>query len=64
MEFFRILFLVAYFGTPLFIVYSWIRLARLRTRKAVPFRQAAQAFQILDETSEQALQVVLDFSEG
>lgn len=35
MEFFRILFLVAYFGTPLFIVYSWIRLARLRTRKAV-----------------------------
>lgn len=29
----------------------------------VPFRQAARAFQILDETPEQALQIVLDFSE-
>lgn len=29
----------------------------------IPFRQAAQGFQILDETPEQALQVVLDFSE-
>jgi threonine dehydrogenase-like Zn-dependent dehydrogenase len=28
----------------------------------IPFRQAARAFQILDETPEQALQVVLDFS--
>jgi 2-desacetyl-2-hydroxyethyl bacteriochlorophyllide A dehydrogenase len=28
----------------------------------VPFKQAAQAFQILDETPDQALQVVLDFS--
>lgn len=30
----------------------------------LPFTQAAQAFQILDETPEQALQVVLDFSKG
>jgi threonine dehydrogenase-like Zn-dependent dehydrogenase len=29
----------------------------------IPFRQAAQGFQILDETPEQALQVVLDFSQ-
>jgi 2-desacetyl-2-hydroxyethyl bacteriochlorophyllide A dehydrogenase len=29
----------------------------------IPFKQAAQGFQILDETPEQALQVVLDFSE-
>ena len=29
----------------------------------IPFRQAAQGFQILDETPDQALQVVLDFSE-
>ncbi len=29
----------------------------------LPFREAAQAFQILDETPDQALQVVLDFSE-
>jgi threonine dehydrogenase-like Zn-dependent dehydrogenase len=29
----------------------------------IPFKQAAQAFQILDETPEQALQVVLDFTE-
>jgi threonine dehydrogenase-like Zn-dependent dehydrogenase len=28
----------------------------------IPFKQAAEAFQILDETPEQALQVVLDFS--
>jgi hypothetical protein len=35
MEFIQILFFAAYFGTPLFIVYSWIRLARLRPRKAV-----------------------------
>ncbi len=28
----------------------------------IPFRQAAQAFQILDETPDQALQIVLDFS--
>ena len=28
----------------------------------IPFKQAAQAFQILDETPEQALQIVLDFS--
>jgi threonine dehydrogenase-like Zn-dependent dehydrogenase len=30
----------------------------------IPFKEAARAFQILDETPEQALQVVLDFSEG
>jgi len=30
----------------------------------IPFRQAAQAFQILDETPDQALQVVLDFSQA
>ena len=29
----------------------------------IPFKQAAQGFQILDETPEQALQVVLDFSQ-
>jgi threonine dehydrogenase-like Zn-dependent dehydrogenase len=29
----------------------------------IPFKQAAQGFRILDETPEQALQVVLDFSE-
>jgi 2-desacetyl-2-hydroxyethyl bacteriochlorophyllide A dehydrogenase len=29
----------------------------------IPFEQAAQGFQILDETPDQALQVVLDFSE-
>ncbi|MDQ2692826.1 MAG: zinc-binding dehydrogenase [Chloroflexota bacterium] len=29
----------------------------------LPFREAAQAFQILDETPDQALQVVLDFSQ-
>ena len=29
----------------------------------LPFRQAAQGFQILDETPDQALQVVLDFSQ-
>lgn len=29
----------------------------------IPFKQAAQGFQILDETPDQALQVVLDFSE-
>ena len=29
----------------------------------IPFKRAAEAFQILDETPEQALQVVLDFSE-
>ena len=29
----------------------------------IPFRQAAQGFQILDETPDQALQVVLDFSQ-
>jgi threonine dehydrogenase-like Zn-dependent dehydrogenase len=29
----------------------------------IPFREAAQGFRILDETPEQALQVVLDFSE-
>lgn len=29
----------------------------------IPFRQAAQAFQILDETPDQALQIVLDFSQ-
>jgi 2-desacetyl-2-hydroxyethyl bacteriochlorophyllide A dehydrogenase len=29
----------------------------------IPFKQAAQAFQLLDETPDQALQVVLDFSE-
>jgi threonine dehydrogenase-like Zn-dependent dehydrogenase len=29
----------------------------------IPFEQAAQGFQILDETPEQALQVVLDFSQ-
>ena len=29
----------------------------------IPFKQAVQGFQILDETPEQALQVVLDFSE-
>lgn len=29
----------------------------------IPFKQAAQGFQILDKTPEQALQVVLDFSE-
>lgn len=29
----------------------------------IPFKQAAQGFQILDETPEQALQVVLDFAE-
>ena len=29
----------------------------------IPFKQAAQAFQILDETPDQALQVVLDFSQ-
>ena len=29
----------------------------------IPFKEAARAFQILDETPEQALQVVLDFSE-
>ena len=28
----------------------------------IPFREAAQAFQILDETPDQALQIVLDFS--
>ena len=30
----------------------------------LPFKQAAQAFQILDETPDQALQIVLDFSES
>jgi threonine dehydrogenase-like Zn-dependent dehydrogenase len=30
----------------------------------LPFTQAAQAFQILDETPEQALQIVLDFSQS
>ena len=29
----------------------------------IPFKHAAQGFQILDETPDQALQVVLDFSE-
>jgi threonine dehydrogenase-like Zn-dependent dehydrogenase len=29
----------------------------------IPFKQAAQGFQLLDETPEQALQVVLDFSQ-
>ncbi len=29
----------------------------------IPFKQAAEAFQILDETPDQALQVVLDFSQ-
>ena len=29
----------------------------------IPFRQAAQGFQLLDETPDQALQVVLDFSQ-
>lgn len=29
----------------------------------IPFRQAARAFQILDETPEQALQIVLDFTQ-
>ena len=29
----------------------------------IPFKQAAQGFQILDETPDQALQIVLDFSE-
>jgi 2-desacetyl-2-hydroxyethyl bacteriochlorophyllide A dehydrogenase len=29
----------------------------------IPFKQAAQAFRILDETPEQALQIVLDFSQ-
>ena len=29
----------------------------------IPFREAAQAFQILDETPDEALQVVLDFSQ-
>ena len=29
----------------------------------IPFKQAAEAFQILDETPDQALQVVLDFSD-
>jgi 2-desacetyl-2-hydroxyethyl bacteriochlorophyllide A dehydrogenase len=29
----------------------------------IPFRNAAQAFQILDETPDQALQIVLDFSQ-
>lgn len=29
----------------------------------IPFKQAAQAFQILDETPDQALQIVLDFSQ-
>lgn len=29
----------------------------------IPFKQAAQGFQILDETPEQALQIVLDFSQ-
>jgi len=29
----------------------------------IPFKQAAQAFRILDETPDQALQIVLDFSE-
>src|SRR5829696_5490483 len=30
----------------------------------IPFNQAAQAFQILDETPDQALQIVLDFSQS
>ena len=30
----------------------------------IPFKQAAQGFQILDETPEEALQVVLDFSQS
>src|SRR5215208_7611855 len=30
----------------------------------IPFKQAAQGFQILDETPDQALQIVLDFSEA
>jgi threonine dehydrogenase-like Zn-dependent dehydrogenase len=30
----------------------------------IPFKQAAEGFQILDETPEQALQVVLDFSQS
>jgi hypothetical protein len=34
MEFIQILFLVVYLGTPFFIVYWWIRLARLSPRKA------------------------------
>jgi threonine dehydrogenase-like Zn-dependent dehydrogenase len=29
----------------------------------IPFKQAARGFQILDETPDQALQIVLDFSE-
>jgi hypothetical protein len=33
-EFIQILVLVAYFGTPLFIVYSWVRLAK-SPRRAV-----------------------------
>ena len=32
-------------------------------RHVIPFKHAAQGFQILDETPDQALQVVLDFSE-
>jgi threonine dehydrogenase-like Zn-dependent dehydrogenase len=30
----------------------------------IPFQQAAQAFRLLDETPDEALQIVLDFSEG
>ena len=30
----------------------------------IPFKQAARAFHILDETPEEALQIVLDFSQG
>jgi hypothetical protein len=33
MEFIQILFLVVYLGTPFFIVYWWIRLAKLSPRK-------------------------------
>jgi hypothetical protein len=29
----------------------------------IPFKQAAQGFQILDETPDQALQIVLEFSQ-
>jgi threonine dehydrogenase-like Zn-dependent dehydrogenase len=29
----------------------------------IPFKQAAQGYQILDETPDQALQVVLDFAQ-
>ena len=35
MGFVQILFLVVYFGTPLFLVYWWIRLLRSSPRKAV-----------------------------